>query len=84
MNRIPGFTADLSEGKSPHHYAGGAAIQSGHVNAVVSQLWRDWGDGWGPGEDCNPSCACLWPNGCPCCIGPGPGGWSQLPVAFER
>jgi len=78
MNRIPGFIADVSEDSSPHNYVAGTAMTFSYVNAVVGQRFR-----WGDGEGCNPNCVCLWPNGCPCCIGPGPG-WPSRPSASLR
>lgn len=78
MNRIPGFVADVSENGSPYTYVVGTAMTSSSVNTVIGQLFR-----WGGREGCNPNCVCLWPNGCPCCIGPGPGSPS-LPSASLR
>jgi len=78
VKRTPGFTAESSESKPNRIYSGAVAGRAGEANAIVGQFWRPNGGGFG---DCNPNCVCLWPNGCPCCIGPGPGRSSTFPVS---
>lgn len=71
-SRLPGFTAEASLSATVSHHYIASAVQDGpYIRRVMPQLW---GSVWLPNGECNPNCACLiWEN-CPCCIGPGPGG----------
>ena len=71
MSKLPGFTADLTVYTSDRIYQRSNGNEP-VTNAALPQFWRPWGSEVG---GCNPNCVCLWPNGCPCCIGPGPGGY---------
>jgi hypothetical protein len=71
MLTIPGFTAEVALESARRTYAASLA-QFGDVGGpqISPQVF-----GWQPVPGCNPTCACISPIGCPCCIGPGPGGW---------
>jgi len=68
---MPGFAAEAAIYDRATPYGG----QYGYhrQTAVTMQLWKRW-----PGLPCDPTCACITWENCPCCIGPGPGGGGVL------
>ena len=62
MNRMPGFTADLSVSAPHHSYPVKTVALSAGMNLVEGQLWLRGGVG-----TCIPNCICVGPDECPCC-----------------
>ena len=72
--RLPGFTAEaaVAATRQQHYWFSVGAALEGGVQRVHPSLRP-----WSPPRGCNPNCACLSWEGCPCCTGPGPGDpWS--------
>lgn len=68
---LPGFTAEAAVGRSQILYRGLFMVLGDAKREEITPQFRMW---WPNMPGCNPTCACITEEGCPCCIGPGPGG----------